>query len=230
MGGDLIAVVPDSATRGPITIATPDGSFNSCENFAVLTPEELFVSQIASPEWVTTGDDLFFTILVTNRGPENLSGVVLQCELSDGRKVNAVTSTQGECVFTNSSARCNVGPLNVGSVATVLLGVDTTLPGKTTCVSTFAADNFSPESQVHFAASAAVVLAPTELLVRALPEKGLEISWSIQATNLMLQVSENIASGPWEAVSSSPVESQRRNILVLTNAVAGNRFYRLIHP
>ena len=69
ISGDLVAEVPQGAKCGQITIATPDGTFNSNENFDALTSGDLFLSQAASPEWVTTGENLSFTILVTNRGP-----------------------------------------------------------------------------------------------------------------------------------------------------------------
>lgn len=84
------------------------------------TPEaDLSVSKSDSPDPVTVGSTLTYTILVTNHGPSPATGVRLTDKLPNGLEGVSATTTSGTCRVRGRTVTCNLGEIGVGTGATV---------------------------------------------------------------------------------------------------------------
>jgi len=81
---------------------------------------DLSISKSDSPDPVDEGDDITYTITVTNNGPDTAVGVDVDDNLPDGLTLVSASTTQGTC---NSSdpVHCDIGDLDDGEDATVTI-------------------------------------------------------------------------------------------------------------
>ncbi|MEL6894298.1 MAG: DUF11 domain-containing protein, partial [Actinomycetota bacterium] len=75
------------------------------------------VDKTAAPDPVIAGNDVSYTITVTNDGPSTAVGVQVDDTLPPGLDLIDVTSSQGNC----TAVPCDVGTLAVGASATVTI-------------------------------------------------------------------------------------------------------------
>jgi uncharacterized repeat protein (TIGR01451 family) len=101
--------------------------------------DDLSLSGGAAPANVMVGDEVAFTILVTNSGPAPAHGVVLTNYLPAASFVSA-TMSQGEWSHTNGVVRAAVGNLAAGDSATLGVVVRTTAVGTLTNLTVAARD------------------------------------------------------------------------------------------
>jgi uncharacterized repeat protein (TIGR01451 family) len=93
-------------------------------------PTDLSITKTDSPDPVVQGDNLTYTIRVTN---PNLSGgndarnVVVTDDLPNG--LDFVSATGGSCQRTGSKVTCNLGQVNAATTATVTIVVKTKKEG-----------------------------------------------------------------------------------------------------
>lgn len=90
---------------------------------------DLSVTETGSPDPVTVGENLTYTVTVTNNGPHAATGVVLRDTLSEGMRHVSSTSSQGSCSQAAGAVTCELGSLANGSSATVAIVVTSTEPG-----------------------------------------------------------------------------------------------------
>lgn len=97
----------------------------------VLTPVppavDLRVEKIATPSPVNAGDDVSWTVTVTNDGPSPATGVVLSDAIPAGLTPTSVSGPS--CTTAAAVITCDVGSLAVGATST--LTFDTTIPAAT---------------------------------------------------------------------------------------------------
>jgi uncharacterized repeat protein (TIGR01451 family) len=116
-----------------VTSATTDP--NSANNLVTISTTvnlagraDLQVTKNASPDTVTLGNNLTYTITVTNNGPEAATGVTLTDTLLGSFTLVSATPSQGSCSGT-SAITCNLGNLASGASATVSIVVTPTTEG-----------------------------------------------------------------------------------------------------
>ena len=85
---------------------------------------DLAVTQTCSPQITPVPTPVTFTIHVTNLGPSAATDVLLTDPLPQGASVHLITTTQGSCVIDSGIAHYEVGTLEVGASATLILGVN----------------------------------------------------------------------------------------------------------
>jgi uncharacterized repeat protein (TIGR01451 family) len=90
---------------------------------------DLGIAVTGSPDPVNVGNNLTYTITVTNNGPGGATGASVTDALPSGTSFVSVTSSQGTCSGT-STVICNLGTINNPGTATVTLVVTAT-PGGT---------------------------------------------------------------------------------------------------
>ena len=141
--GDSVAIEGDTVVIGPG--GDDDKGSNSGSAYVFVGPvADLEVTKTDSPDPVTAGNSLTYTLTVANNGPATSMGVVLTDTLPSG--VSFVSSTPGSptCTESGGTVTCNMGNLanNTTTTATIVVNVassvaeGTSLSNKATATST----------------------------------------------------------------------------------------------
>jgi uncharacterized repeat protein (TIGR01451 family) len=105
---------------------------NTSTAITEVNPEaDLSITKTGSPDVVLPGNNITYTITVTNEGPSNATGVVVTDLLPAGVTFVSAKGTQGDFNLANRTLTWNVGTLSVGSSATltIVVTVNTTCEG-----------------------------------------------------------------------------------------------------
>jgi|GEM_PF-759971 len=121
---------PDTDQRGFARPIDGDGdSILRCDSgafeFEPLTGADVSVVKSDDPDPVGVGEDLTYTIVVTNNGPDATSGdVIVSDTLPPGVDFVSVETTQGSCNFDPPDfIECNLGFLDPGQTVTITVTV-----------------------------------------------------------------------------------------------------------
>ena len=87
---------------------------------------DLGITKSDSPDPVTVGQELTYTLMVANLGPDTAAGVTVSDTLPPGVTFVSATSTQGTCTGTNASVSCTIGTIAFQGSATVTIKVTPT--------------------------------------------------------------------------------------------------------
>src|SRR5438093_6231230 len=122
----------------------PDGEV---EDYALtLEPvADLAVTASASPAALSVGDNLTFTMAVTNRGPSEATNILLVNQLSPLVQFVSLVTTRGACTNTGGTVTCLVSNLSVGGRFTTAL-LARAGPGTNLCLATISSGQFDPVS------------------------------------------------------------------------------------
>ncbi|MGD0259138.1 MAG: protease pro-enzyme activation domain-containing protein [Verrucomicrobiota bacterium] len=96
---------------------------------------DLALGMIAQPSPVILGQNLTYTISVTNNGPSSANSVFVTHELPSTVLFQSATSSQGTCSQSGGLVTCNLGSMRPGGTATVTVIVN---PGATGTISSTA--------------------------------------------------------------------------------------------
>jgi uncharacterized repeat protein (TIGR01451 family) len=129
-------------------IESPPGSGVDRYQFARLIrplaeQADLEISKADSPDPVTVGDNLTYTITVTNRGPDPATNVVVTDTLPSG--VTFVSASPG-CVHSAGVVTCNLGTIPAGDSVTITIVVTPTAPGTISNTATVTSDTLDPNT------------------------------------------------------------------------------------
>jgi uncharacterized repeat protein (TIGR01451 family) len=114
-----------------------------------LPSTDLSVTKADSPDPVLVGQNLTYTVTLTNNGPDDAPGVILSDLLSGGVLFDSWTASQGSCSELGGTVTCNLGTLLNGAIATVTIVVTPTAPGtisNTASVASSGTDPFLPNN------------------------------------------------------------------------------------
>jgi uncharacterized repeat protein (TIGR01451 family) len=96
---------------------------------------DLELIKTASADNVNVGEELIYTLTVTNLGPDDTDGVILTDTLPAGLTLNSAEVSQGSCVETNPVV-CDLASLQNGESATVTIRVTPDQSGSPTNTAT----------------------------------------------------------------------------------------------
>ena len=204
-GASASVVVIPTATGTISSTATvsseqpdPDLSNNSVTVISrvVLPSADLGVTILDSPDPVTAGGTLTYTIAVTNRGPITASGVKLTNSLPSTAAFVSAASTQGSFVNLGGTIIYNLGNIPNGGGAVVTIVVRPFVIGTITATSRVVSDQ-SDSVPGNNVASATTTVAPAADLALTIVETphtvvvGSNVTFAITVTNR----GPNVATG-----------------------------------
>ena len=103
---------------------------SASQDTLVANKADLVMEKSASPNGVITGEQLTYTLEVTNDGPSDATGVVATELLPSGTAFVSATSTQGTCSDSGGAVTCDLGGLASEASATVEIVVTVTVACK----------------------------------------------------------------------------------------------------
>ncbi len=130
--GNLTVLQP--ATN--IVLRADDGSGHagSSNPFDVLMQNDISISMVDSPDPVSAGASLTYTLAVANTGPAAATGVIVTNVLPGGVSFVLAMSSQGTCTQNGGLVTCNLGTISGGTNATATIIVVPTAGGLITNV------------------------------------------------------------------------------------------------
>jgi uncharacterized repeat protein (TIGR01451 family) len=150
--GNLATGIPAGTTITATAIA-PNGNtseFSPC--LAVGTTADLMITKTATPGSVVSGNNLTYTIVVTNNGPLVAENVIINEATPSGTTFVSVTSTQGTSTApdpgTVGGVITTVGTLPAGGVVTVTLVVNVNGPAGQDITNTAFVTSATPDANL----------------------------------------------------------------------------------
>ena len=142
------------------TVADFNLANNSSTNLAFVVPSaDLALSVSDRPDPVFLGDDLLYTLAVTNHGPNAAIGVSLTNVLSPGVSFVSAVLGQGSCARSGNEVTCNLGSLNSGAGLSVALLVRPVQTGLLTNLARVGSQTIDASPANNVAAQQTLVLA-----------------------------------------------------------------------
>jgi len=129
----IVALVGTNVPAGTVTnsatisTATPDpnGANNTASAIVTLTNSaDLIVSKTAATSPIVAGTGQTYTILVTNDGPSDATGVTVSDPAVAGLTVRSASSTQGVCTVTAGAVSCTIGTITATGQVRVTVNAD----------------------------------------------------------------------------------------------------------
>ncbi len=127
---------------------------------------DLAITKTGAPNPVVSGNQLTYTLTVTNKGPQDATGVTVTDPLPDNVHFNSVTPTQGACIRSTTkpnptkdgTVTCNLGNLSNGASASITIVVTATTPGTLTNTATVVGNEIDPNVANNSATATTTVI------------------------------------------------------------------------
>jgi uncharacterized repeat protein (TIGR01451 family) len=169
----LVVHVPSNAVSGSTISNTASVSTTTTDPFlglfgtttvtsTVVTSASLAVVK-SGPATATQGDQVTYTLTVTDNGPSDARDVVLTDALPAGLIFVSGTTSQGTITPSGGSVAYSLGTLADGATATATLVAQTVEPGQYTDTATVSSSTSSPTPNTPARATTTVALSPIAL-------------------------------------------------------------------
>ena len=223
----ITATVPASAVAGPITVIAPAGTNTSSASFILDYFADLAVSVFSTPNPVTVGSNLVYTIKVANHGPLAAPNVRLTNTLPDTVVLRSVTAPAGWFVSTNGNPiEAGIGTLTTNTSVTLLVTVTPQEAGNMTNLVSLGSDYGDTASTNNATATITTVLPLALLSIGGVSDQ-IQVAWPVLLTNYVLETKSVLATNlNWSAVSTIPTISGSMNFVTITNPGPAG-FFRL---
>jgi uncharacterized repeat protein (TIGR01451 family) len=161
----------DLSNTASVTSSTPDPDTgnNTAVQTTVVDPAppasaDLSVTKSSSPDPVRVGQELTYTVTVSNGGPSAALGTTLTDVLPAGVTLGSVAASQGSCSGT-STVTCSLGTVASGASATIVVKVTPTTDVDLSNTATTTSSTADPNPLNNSATEATVVSPPSADLV-----------------------------------------------------------------
>ena len=150
-------------------------------------PADLFLTMSDSPDPVTAGTNLTYTITVTNNGPSDATGVTVSDPLPAGVSFVSANPTQGSCSGT-TTVTCDLGDLPNGASAVITIVVQPAAAGPLSNTATATSDSPDADESNNSATNATTVQASSDLFLTMSDSPdpvnvGSNLTYTLTATN-----------------------------------------------
>lgn len=145
-----------------ISSATPDPNTANNSATAVTTvtaSSDLAITKTDSPDPVTVGSNVTYTIGVTNNGPSTATNVVVSDNVPPATSFVSASASQGTCSFSGGLVTCNLGTVFSAGTATVTMVVTTSTSGTLSNTATVSATEPDPNTANNMATATTTVNA-----------------------------------------------------------------------
>jgi uncharacterized repeat protein (TIGR01451 family) len=132
-------------------------------------PADLQVTQSDSPDPVSVGSPLVYTLSVANHGPSEATGVTLVDHLPAQATLGPIVTSQGDCSGTNPIT-CHLDTLSASSAATITVVITPTVAGTITNTVSVTQTEIDPNNADNTAGEGTEVNNPAPTLVGISPE------------------------------------------------------------
>lgn len=121
---------------------------------------DLSLTMSDSPDPITLGRNLTYTVNVTNDGPENATGVTLIDTLPASSTFVSATPSSGSCNEPGGIITCNLGALSVSSNTTITIVITPSAAGQITNSASVNANETDPDTSNNMAMVNTTVNSP----------------------------------------------------------------------
>ena len=169
-------IVNESVTNLYLLARDDDGHTGASGWFAVQPSTDLALSHTVSPALVAVGQDLVFTLRVTNSGPASAQSVTVANTLPANTLYKSAGSTQGTVSRSGSAVTANLGSLAAGASAVVTITATASAPGGVTNTATVSTASVDYQLANNSASASAWVNYPptiTAIANQAVSEDGI---------------------------------------------------------
>ena len=112
----------------------------------VVPQADLSVTKSDGVDPIIQRGDLTYTIVVTNNGPNAAENVTVSDTLPAGTTFNFASQTKGTCAVSYPSYNCQIGTLQVGESATMVVHIRPDVPGVITNNVSIASSTADPDT------------------------------------------------------------------------------------
>jgi uncharacterized repeat protein (TIGR01451 family) len=150
----------NTATVTPPTgVNDPNTANNSATDSDTITAtSDLSITKTGSPNPVTVGGTLTYTITVNNGGPSTATNVTLADTLPASVTFGSATPSQGSCTQSGGTVTCNLGSIADRGSATVTITVTPNAAGTISNTATVSANESDPNSANNTATATTTVI------------------------------------------------------------------------
>jgi titin len=142
----------------PAGVNDPNNANNSATDSDTITAtSDLSLTKTGSPNPVTVGGTLTYTITVNNSGPSTATNVTLTDTLPASVTFASATPSQGSCTQSGGTVTCNLGSIADGGSAIVTITVTPNAAGTITNTATVSASESDPNSANNTATATTTV-------------------------------------------------------------------------
>jgi uncharacterized repeat protein (TIGR01451 family) len=129
-----LGLSPPPTREGPASAADIAAGTGACG--IPVRPADLSVTKADSPDPVHIGQNLTYTITVTNNGPAQATGVTATDQLPKNAGFGSASTTKGTCSVQKRVVTCTLGTLARGETVNITIRVKPTKKGTITNVVT----------------------------------------------------------------------------------------------
>jgi uncharacterized repeat protein (TIGR01451 family) len=121
---------------------------------------DVSVTKTDAPDPAHVGQNLTYTIVVKNNGPDAATGVTATDPLPKNTGNGTVSTTQGTCSISKLTVSCNLGTIATGATVTITINVKPTRKGQITNTVTVSSTSPPDPNTANNSASATTTVQP----------------------------------------------------------------------
>jgi hypothetical protein len=227
---EVRVIVPAKAASGPITVVTPYGSDASSNDFTATKSSLLLLTKTVTPFVAAVGDNVTYTLDVTNEGPSLTTSLIVTDSVPEGLTIVSSNASVGSIAQNGANILWSFPTLATNASAKLQLIATAAAPAAITNVAYlgFAEGNLSVDNNFAYARVYFLDAAQRTLSVTVETNSNvLFLSWPVSPFSFGLQTSTNVAAtNGWQSVVSPVIITNGLNLY--TNTISDPaRFYRL---
>jgi uncharacterized repeat protein (TIGR01451 family) len=221
------ATVPANAQTGPITVIGPAGTNTSTASFTLNYNSDLAVTMTDSPDPVTVGNLLTYTMYVNDYGPFGAPNVMLTNQLPAGVVFSSVTPP-GALAGSNGNAYIfSLGAIAPFTQQIVTLNVVPTIPGTIVDTASVGSDYLDGDPGNNTFIVTTTVEPPALLSIQLVPGNQVMLSWSASLLSYVLQYTSVLSTNANWTQDGTPPATTNDQYVVIEPIFDATRFYRL---